>query len=909
MSLIGKNVGHIRIEGLAGRGGMGEVYIGYDDTLQRRVAVKSISSAHRMSPERKARFLREARALSRLDHPNICKIYDFVESEGADFLILEFIEGTALGNAIRAGLEKPDKLRIAMEIARVLVVAHGKGIVHRDLKPGNIKLTPEGEVKVLDFGLARFLEAGRSPAVETAPEQEESEVEAAAGNALGPEEALAGKTLTLSTPSKSSSCFSELLADSTPTEQGAIMGTPHYMSPEQARGERITTASDMFSFGLILQEIFTGRPSHDDTDDPSTLMAWAKKGETRPVQGLSADLTALINRLKAPSPAARPTAVETVERLERIREKPKRRLRKIIIGGVLTAFVFAGAKYTLDLGRERRQAVQARDEATNVVKFLVNLFAVSDPGEARGNTITAREVLDKGAKEIGQGLEKQPLTKARMMDSIGTVYRKLGLYPQAEPLVKGALDIREKALPTGDLQVAESLLSLASLRQQQGQFKEAKELFQKGLDMRSKALPAGDPLIAEAQLGLGEIHFELTELPEAEALYKKSLEIREKALGPDHPDVARSLMDLGWLYYNDSKFELAEGIYKRSLAILEKAYGPDHPDVADNLTSLAALCLWLRRFEESEGYYRKALAIQEKVLGPGHPQVAGLYDNIGLLYYYQNRFPEARVNTEKALAIRLKALEEGHPSLARCYFALGTIDHREGDFARAESSYKQAIAIIEKTYGHDSPELPTLLGNVADICLQRGHLSEAEALHRRSLAIQEKTYGAEHRRVAQTLSTLGYFLVMTGRIDEAGEAYVRSLSIVEKEFGTTSFRAAEPLYGLARCNRLKGKRQEALGYLERAEAYCEKEGEGDKTLWGLVNAERAWHLFHGDKDIEKAEARFKRALELLETGISPMSLEFREPVREYAALLRAAGRAEEARTLEAKYKVRDHSNP
>ena len=909
MSLIGKNVGHIRIEGLAGRGGMGEVYLGYDDTLQRKVAVKAISPAHRMSPERKARFLREARALSRLDHPNICKIYDFVESEGSDYLILEFIEGTALGNAIRAGLEKADKLRIALEIARVLIVAHGKGIVHRDLKPGNIKLTPEGQVKVLDFGLARFLETGRSPAVEPAAEQEEGESEPAEAGAHLPEEALAVKTLTLSTPSKSASRYSEFLADSSPTEQGAVMGTPHYMSPEQARGERITTASDMFSFGLILQEIFTGRSPHEDTDDPSTLMAWAKKGETRPVKGLSADLTALINRLKSPSPAARPTAVETVERLERIREKPKRRLRKIVIGGVLTAFVFAGVKYTLDLGRERRQAIQARDEATNVVKFLVNLFSVSDPGEARGNTITAREVLDKGAKEIGQGLEKQPLTKARMMDTIGTVYRKLGLYDQAEPLVQGALDIREKSLGPGHLQVAESLLSLASLRQQQGQYKESKELFQKGLDLRSKALSADDPLIAEAQLGLGEIHFELTELPEAEALYKKSLEIREKALGPDHPDVARSLLDLGWLYYNDSKFVEAESIYKRSLAILEKALGPDHPDVADNLTSLAALCLWLRRFEESEGYYRKALAIREKVLGPGHPQVAGLYDNIGLLYYYQDRFPEARVNTEKALAIRLKALGEGHPDLARCYFALGTIDHREGNFRQAERSYKKAVAIIEKTYGQDSPELSTPLGNIADICYQQGRLSESEPLLRRAIVIQETTYGAGHVRVAHPLGSLGFFLVMTGRVDEAQTVFARALGIVEKEAGAASFRAIEALSGLARCGRLKGNREEALSFLKRAESICDKEGEGEKYLWALVIVERAWHLFHEDRKFEEAEAGFKKALELLATQISASSLEFREVVREYGALLRAAGRAEEARALETKYKVRDKSNP
>jgi len=911
MSMVGKTLGHIRIEGLVGRGGMGEVYRGYDDTLQRKVAVKAVAPTQHLTPERKARFLREARALSRLEHPNICKIYDFIESEGTDFLILEFIEGQTLGQAVRTGIDKPDKLRIARDIAQVLAVAHGKGIVHRDLKPANIKLTPEGQVKVLDFGLARFLGpgAGAAPGPAADAGEENDGGEAAAGDEGGPplpSDPMAGMTVTFA-GTRPSAGTSDVLSDSVPTEQGTVMGTPHYMSPEQARGDRATPASDMFSFGLILQELFTGRSPHEDIDDPSTVLAWAKKGETRLVTGLSSDLTALINRLKSPIPTARPTAVEAVERLDRIREKPKRRLRRLIASGVAAAFVLAGVKYTLDLGRERRQAVQARDEATNVVRFLVNLFQVSDPGEARGNTITAREVLDKGAKEIGRGLEKQPLTKARMMDTIGTVYRKLGLYPQSEPLVKGALDVRERILEPDDLSVAESLLSLGSLRQAQGQPREAKVLFQRGLDIRSKALPPGDPLIAEAQLGLGEIHFELTELAEAEALYKQSLEIREKALGPDHPDVARSLLDLGWLYYNDSKFDEAERIYKRSLAILEKALGPDHPEVADNLSSLGALCLWVRRYKESGDYYQRALAIKEKIYGPDHPRVADAYDSLALLHEYQRQWAEARVDNEKALAIRRKALGEDHPDLARCYFSLGTLDHRQGHFEEAERSYRRALTIIERTYGPDTAELMSLLGNIADICLIQGRTAEAEALCRRSIANTEKAFGAGHIRVAHPLYSLGAFLVALGRIEEARTSFARSLAIVEKEAGPESFRAAESSLGLAKCGRLQGKREEALRQLERAEALCEKEGDRDATLWGMVLTERAWHLIHEDKKYTEAEEKLKKAIELIGSELSPASLEYREPALEYAALLRALGRADEARAIETKLKARDRS--
>jgi eukaryotic-like serine/threonine-protein kinase len=909
MSMVGKSIGHIRIEGIVGRGGMGEVYRGFDETLQRKVAVKSIAATALLTPDLKSRFLREARALSRLEHPHICKIHDFIESEGAAFLVLEFIEGRTLAQALRDGIAKPDKLRIALEIARVLEVAHGKGIVHRDLKPSNIKLTPEGEVKVLDFGLARFLGPSAAGPAGPVPDDafDESRAEDESPTPPLPSDLSLGQTLSLDTPTRSSSLPSDFLSDSLPTEQGAILGTPHYMSPEQARGDRATPASDMYSFGLILQELFTGRPAHEVADDRAKLFEWARKGQTVPVAGLPADLTALINRLKSLSPAARPTAVEAVERLVRIQEKPRRRLRRAIVSGVALAFLLAGVKYTVDLGRQRRQALQARDEATNVVKFLVNLFSVSDPGEARGNTITAREVLDKGAREIGQGLEKQPLTKARMMDTIGTVFRKLGLYPQAEPLVTGALEIREKELKPSDLQVAESLLSLAALRERQGQFQESKALYQRALDIRAKALPPGDPLIAEAQLGLGEIHFELNELADAEALYKSSLEIREKALGPDHPDVAGSLLDLGWLYYSDSQFERAEAIYKRSLAILEKSLGPDHPDVADNLGSLGALCLWLRRYKESEDYYRRALAIKEKVYGPDHPRVADSYDSLGLLHEYQRQWPEAREYAEKALAIRRKVLGEDHPDLARCYFSLGTLDHRQGRFEAAERSYRKAIALIEKAYGQDTVEITALLGNIADICVVEGRMSEAEALLRRALANMEKGFGAKHIRMAHPLCQLGAFLTLAGRFKEAEACFARSQALVEKGAGPGNSNALEPLSGLAHLYRLKGEREEALNYLGRAEAILEKEGEGDKTLWGMVLTERAWHLIYEDKNYAAAEEKLKKAIELIGSELSPASLEYREPAKEYAALLRTTGRKDEARAIEAKLGARDRS--
>src|SRR5262245_49940983 len=157
MELLGRQFGHIRVTDVIGEGGMGEVYAGYDETLHRKVALKVVHQDHRPDAEARDRLLREARALSKLDHPHICRIHDYIDSGDAGLLVLEYIDGRTLSEAVGAKTSQAEKLRIAISIAEVLVAAHRAGIVHRDLKPDNVMLTDAGEVKVLDFGLARWL--------------------------------------------------------------------------------------------------------------------------------------------------------------------------------------------------------------------------------------------------------------------------------------------------------------------------------------------------------------------------------------------------------------------------------------------------------------------------------------------------------------------------------------------------------------------------------------------------------------------------------------------------------------------------------------------------------------------------------------------------------------------------------
>ena len=373
-------VGGYRIEKQLGRGGMGDVYVGFDVRLRRRVALKAIRAERRLNREARERFLREARVLSSLDHPHICRIHDYLESDEGDYLVLELIDGADLDRVLPT-LGFTEKLRIAEKIAGVLAAAHAAGIVHRDLKPGNVMLTDAGEVKVLDFGIARM--GG-----------EKVEAKTPKGNAAGAD-----------TTSEASATRSLFLDEHT----HGVVGTPHYMSPEQARGEPVGPASDLYSFGLVLQEIFTGRRPYGKGLRLPDLLREAGAGRSRAVTGVDRQVTALIASLKVLDPPARPTAAEAAARLRWIRDRPRRRVRRLAIVALAAVAVLAWLKYTLDLKSEREQAIAARNEAIksrNEVEEQMT-FMLGDLGphlDAIGRT----EVVDAVAERAFEYLSRVP---------------------------------------------------------------------------------------------------------------------------------------------------------------------------------------------------------------------------------------------------------------------------------------------------------------------------------------------------------------------------------------------------------------------------------------------------------------------------------------------------------------------
>ena len=749
MLKLGSKVGHILVAEFLAKGGMGDVYAGYDERLGRRVALKAIHAEHRLDGQAKARFLREARILSQLEHPHICTIHDLIEEDDAEVLVLELIQGKNLREAIRSGLDATQRMTIARQLVDVLAVAHAKSVIHRDLKPDNIMLTPSGDIKVLDFGLARSVQeltAATTLDIETTPAAH-----------------LAEATIPAQPPPGAGQFEIRTMA-------GSVMGTLGYMSPEQARGEPATTASDMYSCGLLLQETFTGRPPFEPGLDPATLLARTARGETIPVTGIDPDLAALIERLKSLAPAERPSARDTAERLEWVRTKSARRRKRVLVAAIIVALCLLSAFTTVQTFRARheaRRATQEAEAARQVSNFLVGLFKVSDPSQARGNTVTAREILDRGASKTQQELKDQPLVQARLMDTMGRVYDSLGLYDQALPLLESALATRRKLLGEQHLDVAASLTALGAVELHKGDFEAARASLEQALQLREQLAGPKSLQVADGLNDLGNLLWRQGAYDEAQRKMERALAIREK-LAPDSPDLATSLNSLGAIAYRKGDYAKARQLWERTLAIRERTLGPDHPLVAASLNNLAIIHTWTNDPAGARPLLERAVRIQEKVLGPKHPDLAAGLANLGDVVAATGKNAEAKPYYLRAATI-LETASPNNPELARDWDDIAKVDLKQGEVNEACRLSDQSLALREKVLGSKHHEVGESLKGLAECARARGQLKQAAALFERSVSLSIRPDGGYYPEAVDTLTGYAALLREMGETARAAE--------------------------------------------------------------------------------------------------------------------------------------------
>ncbi|MCB1185234.1 protein kinase [bacterium] len=544
MHETGELVRQYRVVRRIGRGGMGEVYEAEDETLRRRVALKTIRAEERPSAREKSRFLREARILSRLDHPGICRIHDYIEGEDRDHLVLEFIRGRTLSD-----LEFPVRGRLGLveQLLRVLAVAHENDIVHRDLKPDNVMVTDTGVLKVLDFGLARPGARLRGDA----------DTVSAGGGPIVPADGV-GDTFTI---------------------EAGILGTPAYMSPEQARGEPATSASDMYSCGLIIHFLLTGTGAYGEPGNVVRLLDRVRDADVLPLPGVDPDLADLVARLTHRSPGARPSAESALIRLRRIRTKRSRRHRRIALAAAVIVLLLGGLKYTRDLRFERGRADEQRARAEDLFGFMLG--------------------------DLGPRLEE--VGRLDIMDGVGN---------QALRYFAGR---DTTSLDVGDTRrLARTLNLIGEIRMKRGQPDSAEVAFRRARELlRARAVAARGDAEAQALLGstefwLGSVAYGRGDLARATECFRTYHRISRELVSAD-PTEPRWRQELAYAQTNLAAVYRANGETASALLVLDEAIAAkrallaDDPADADLRSSLANSEAMMAEVQSEAWRFREAL--------------------------------------------------------------------------------------------------------------------------------------------------------------------------------------------------------------------------------------------------------------------------------------------------------------
>jgi serine/threonine-protein kinase len=790
-SPIERHIGPYRLVKELGRGGMGDVYLAArdDDHFKKRVAIKILRPGMDFG-DIVRRFRNERQILASIDHPHIARLLDGGSTEdGLPYFVMEYVDGKPIDEYCDTHrLSIADRLGLFGQVCAAVHFAHQNLVIHRDLKPGNILVTPDGVPKLLDFGIAKLL----NPELVSGPID--------------------------------------------PTQFDRRLMTPEYASPEQVRGESVTTASDVYSMGVLLYELLTGhRPYRlKDRQLHEITHAVCEVEPTRPSAVID-----LVEEVPGPRGTSRRITPEGVsstregtrERLRRrlkgdldniclmsMRKEPRRRYGSVEqlsedIGRVLeglpvrarkptfsyrsskfvrrhklsvaatVVFLLSIVAFSTTIVRERNRAEKEAAKAEAISRFLLSTLQSADPMAGGRRDVTVVEALDEAVKKIEPSFSGEPEIKAELEYTIGTTYYHLGRYDDALRLLRSSVATLESTVGDDDPNLANALEALAQARGAQGDNEEAASLLERVVAIREKNLDSMDPVVARALDNLATVYRAQGKYEQAEKVYQRSLRINEKVMGSEDASVAATLNNIAALYAAQGRSAEAEPLLRRSLEISEKALGSDHPRVATALANLGAVKVDQGSYAEAEPLLLRALSLGERVLGAEHPSVAKTINNLGGLYVEESRYSEAEPLLRRSLEIAERSRGPEHLSVAIALNNLAGLYLKQGRTAEAEPLFWRSLRIAENALGSEDLFVARLLNNLGELRGRQARYAEGERLCERALDIRRKALEPDHLDVGSSLENLAGLLADQGRPTEAEPLYTQALAIYERALG------------------------------------------------------------------------------------------------------------------------------
>jgi tetratricopeptide (TPR) repeat protein len=462
-----------------------------------------------------------------------------------------------------------------------------------------------------------------------------------------------------------------------------------------------------------------------------------------------------------------------------------------VLGIIATLAAFIASQQR-DLANEARTRAEIEAEtAKQTTDFMVGLFEVSDPSEARGSSITAREIMERGANRIEQELATQPAIQATLMDTMGTVYKSLGLYPEASSLLDGALIKRRDLLGDEHAEVALTKAHLAEVLTLQANYDAAEPMYREALDTQRRLLgdKAGD--VAKTLSGFANLLTALGRFEEAEVLLRESLEIRRSEHADDQLDVAKAMEDLGMNLFDQGIYEAAETMLRDSNAMRRRLlHDSPHPQLADGLNNLALLLWDQGRFEEAEVLYREALEMNKVLLDDYHPTIAANMNNLAVLLHDMGDFDAAEPMYRDVITARRKTLGNEHPEVALALNNLAYLLYDRGDRDAAITMQREAIDIYRRLFPEGHPDLASSLSALGGWLSFNGSYAEAEPLLLESVAMGERILGADHVQVAVSQTALAQLYLATDRVAESAETISVAWQILATQLPANHWRTA-----------------------------------------------------------------------------------------------------------------------
>jgi eukaryotic-like serine/threonine-protein kinase len=708
-SLAGQVVGSYRLVSHIGQGGSGSVWLAErcDGRFQGLAAVKllNIALVGRAGEER---FRREGTILARLRHPRIAHLIDAgVSTTGQPYLVLEHVDGQTIDRFCdERVLSIEARVRLFLDVLEAVAHAHANLIVHRDIKPANVLVSSDGQVKLLDFGIAKLVERDPSSAGTTA---ESSAIARNGGTAL----------------------------------------TPQFAAPEQLSGEQVTTATDVYALGVLLYVLLTGQhPAGSALQSQVTLLrsiieseparpSDAVVSEVEPVEALArharlcgttptrlrrllrGDLDSIMARALKKKTTERYASVDAFAadlrrflRHEPITARPAtpgyriaKFVRRHVAGvamsvAVVLLVVGITTLYTRRLSAERDAAQRERAKAVKVSELLMGLLTSADPYAIRTTSgePTVRALLDAGAAQVQKDLSGEPGLQAEMLTAMGRTYRRLGQFDRAQQLLEEALRSGQNAFGPENPQVAQTLDYLGAVLADKGDYAGAGRTLERALGLRRKLLGEhGD--VAVTLVELGRVYQDQGLNQRAEPLHREALDIRQKVLGAEHRETAVSLSDLASVLRLSGDLAGAEALLKQSLELNIKTRGADHPNTAASLHDLALIAASRGDYLGAESGLRQALGLQRRALGDNHPVVAATLNSLARTLREQRRYDEAADALQEALTITRAAFGSDHQLVAIYTINLASIQLARNEPAAAERLLREGLRVRSRAPG------------------------------------------------------------------------------------------------------------------------------------------------------------------------------------------------------------------